>query len=489
MTNRRLALLLFPTLAAYGCGGACPPNTESGKDGNCVFVEGVGDGTGASDGTGTGTDDGGTTDPGFPADEITAEVSEVVHTVVTVRWTTAQPTTGLVEFGETDAYGMQTRVTEEGTSHEVLLLGLWAETEFHFRVKTTSATGAEALSEDLTITTLSLPPDLPGVAVTGTPTFEGYLVAPVQGSAYGTVIFDTKGRFVWYYLMEDSDFHIMRALPSPDGADVVVCMAGQDNQGNKEDGYLLEVSMDGYTVETIPAPNIDHDLTILPNGTVAAIVLVGDEAYPGQLADSIQEIDRDGNMTEIFNAWDHIAELLPGEGPSGGGGSWTHANAIDYDASEDAYYLAMKNLYTTAKIPRATGQIEWALGGKGNQFTWAEGTEELSMHHQFHAYDPTHIVYFENGTPDRAYSRAREIEINPETMVATGVWDYSHQPPLYVFSKGDVTRLPNGHTLVTWSSSGEIQEVDEEGVVVWQLNMDLGSAFSFVWPIEGLYGW
>ena len=56
------------------------------------------------------------------------------------------------------------------------------------------------------------------------------------------------------------------------------------------------------------------------------------------------------------------------------------------------------------------------------------------------------------------------------------------------FAKGDVERLSNGNTLVTWSSAGEIQEVTPKNEVVWQVNTDLGSAITFIDRVESLYG-
>ena len=140
------------------------------------------------------------------------------------------------------------------------------------------------------------------------------------------------------------------------------------------------------------------------------------------------------------------------------------------------------------KVDAASGEVQWALGGDGNQFTFAEGTTPLSMHHQFHIFDEDRLVVFENGDPSRGYSMAREFELDTESMIATEVWSYIREPSVYVFAKGDVERLDSGNTLVTWSSSGEIQEVTPDGDVVWQVNTDLGSAITFIDRVESLYG-
>ena len=47
------------------------------------------------------------------------------------------------------------------------------------------------------------------------------------------------------------------------------------------------------------------------------------------------------------------------------------------------------------------------------------------------------------------------------------------------FSFGSVHRLSNGHTLTNFSIQGKLDEVDEEGELVWQLDMPLGGALGY----------
>ena len=458
------------------CSSDCPEGSVLGDDGLCHLSTAAGDsGTTSLDPTPEGAAD---------PFEITAVVSEHVRTVVTVSWKTEAATTGYVEFGDGTEDVRLTPSTTSGTSHSVNLLGLWADTEFRFRVVSIGEDGTEWVSDEQAVTTGSLPPEIPTMSFTGEPTWEGFIFAPIQGINYLAAALDRQGRVVWYKVLDSDTHHVMRAQMLDDGSAVAICMAGQDSQGNKEDGYVLLVSMDGATVQEIATPYIDHDMALKPDGTIVGIVLQDRKGY-NQVADSIQEISHTGEMSQVFTAWDHMDWLSPS---SLEGGNWTHANALDYDPSEDVYYMAMKQLHTMIKVDRETGEVGWAIGGEGNMFEWAEGTEPLSMHHQFHAYEDNRLVVFENGEPSRGYSKAREFELDTENMIATEVWSYVREPSVYVFAKGDVERLSNGNTLVTWSSSGEIQEVTPEHEVVWQVNTDLGSAITFIDRVESLYG-
>ena len=51
---------------------------------------------------------------------------------------------------------------------------------------------------------------------------------------------------------------------------------------------------------------------------------------------------------------------------------------------------------------------------------------------------------------------------------------------------GDVYRLPNGNTLITWSALGQIDEVTPDGEVVWRLRSEIGKGFGFTMWRENL---
>ena len=57
---------------------------------------------------------------------------------------------------------------------------------------------------------------------------------------------------------------------------------------------------------------------------------------------------------------------------------------------------------------------------------------------------------------------------------------YQSEECLLVVFLGEAVRLDEGNTRVVYSSSGQIDEVDSTGEIVWQLNTDLGGAIGFV---------
>lgn len=82
-------------------------------------------------------------------------ISSITKNSSKISWTTNEISTSYVDFGPTDVYG---NTLGDGTytlTHEVALLGLTAETPYHFRIRSKDAAGNEAVSTDTTFTTLA----------------------------------------------------------------------------------------------------------------------------------------------------------------------------------------------------------------------------------------------------------------------------------------------------------------------------------------------
>jgi hypothetical protein len=82
------------------------------------------------------------------------QAGAVTSTAATITWTTDQRADTQVEYGRTSSYGSSTALSSPGvTAHSQTLSGLAAATTYHFRVRSSSAAGQEAVSGDFTFTT------------------------------------------------------------------------------------------------------------------------------------------------------------------------------------------------------------------------------------------------------------------------------------------------------------------------------------------------
>ena len=73
------------------------------------------------------------------------------------------------------------------------------------------------------------------------------------------------------------------------------------------------------------------------------------------------------------------------------------------------------------------------------------------------------------GGGDDTGSIAMEFSLGLSTKKATRVWQYKANPGIKNILMGDVQRLPNGNTVVGYSASGVLHEVDSKDALVQTL--------------------
>ena len=92
-------------------------------------------------------------------------ISGITDTKVTISWATDESATSNIEYSPDTSYGYSfpspSDTSADETRHSLTLSGLSHDTTYHFQVKSTDASGNEAISGDqtFTTTTVSLPAD------------------------------------------------------------------------------------------------------------------------------------------------------------------------------------------------------------------------------------------------------------------------------------------------------------------------------------------
>ena len=96
-----------------------------------------------------------------PEEPETAPIVKIINlkdTSCEITWYTKDPSTSIVDYGETSEYGKTILYDELVQYHKVKLEGLEPETTYHFRVRSRNQYGKEAATGDYTFTTLDLTP-------------------------------------------------------------------------------------------------------------------------------------------------------------------------------------------------------------------------------------------------------------------------------------------------------------------------------------------
>jgi len=464
-TIARLAALLATA-------AACSDTTESSADGH----------GGSAD-----ADSGNTTTSGSTTIEVTGTIdctfdirtsmSPIIATVGIVEWAVDLPGVERAElhFGLDTAYGMIAPVdlTPVGEGYRTLLLGMKPQRDYHFRVVVVA--GAEICESDDHVVTTGVPPngELPEVTVEAhnpaarAPGFK-VLSDWADGHAF---ILDGDHEYVWWYTMgadPEVSPDVSRARMSYDGKSMWMRNVNLSSGPRQGKSTVVRVSMDGLDRQAFTMPNGHHDFTVTPDNGIAYIV------HDGEGCDQVIEQDALGNLRVVYDLRDSVMPVFEG------GQTDCHSNSIHYNLFDDSYTISSLNYDMYTKITRG-GQLVWRLGGAHS--TYSGDGAAWDRQHGHHNLSADRMLFFNNGELG-LWSTAVEIQL--EGTTARRVWEYTSENASIVF--GDVQRLPNGNTLVTYSDKGLLHEVDPDGALVQVTRFSLGTAVAYVNHRPSLYG-
>jgi len=407
------------------------------------------------------------------------DISAAIGTVGIVKWSaTGTIDSATIEFGPAaTGFTMSAPVDLAEPERKTLLLGMKGETEYSFQVKAVSG-GQPCTSETYSLVTgpvLNSIPSITHPTNSDGSTRTGFIITSAGlgagggfgggggGSGAPAFIFDMDGDPVWWATAPES---CSRALMDWEGKNMWMMELNVDAAG----GEVRRVSMDGTETENNVQglSNAHHDLTVLPGGIVATVLWsAGRES-----ASDLVERSPDGTIKKVVTLNSSIYAA---------GGMGFHANSILYHPGDDSYTISDRypNLYV--KLSRA-GQLLWQFGGSNPVGEFISGGS-WQVNHGHHLLDDGTLLIFNNGSGTGS-SPAIGFQLNEDTTkAATEVFRYTSSSNSIVL--GDVQRLPNGNTLVTYSVSGIIHEVKPDGTLVQAFQM--GSLGYSMWR-ETLYG-
>ncbi|PRH77384.1 aryl sulfotransferase [Streptomyces solincola] len=239
-------------------------------------------------------------------------------------------------------------------------------------------------------------------------------------------------------------------------------------------GVMLQAAPDGTVLREHRDPLQHHDAHHTDDGRIlytgleplrgadAAAVrggVPGSEAADGTVwADTITEVDADGNTLWSWRAADHLDRDAYPLHPDYAREHWPLINSVT--PLDDGTVLAsLRSVSAVVVIDRSDGRIVWRT---------EPGT--VSQQHAPTELPGGNLLVFDNGVfrpgCDVPYTRVVEIERPGGTVV----WEY-HDPARESFFApfmGSAQRLANGNTLVTDSPAGRLFEVTADGYLCWE---------------------
>jgi hypothetical protein len=404
--------------------------------------------------------------------DVVVAVDPTLATVLHVSWSTQGLATGsVVVVGGT----VERTITGAAPTaeHAVTVLGLPPDADVDLQIVSVAVDGGEEATVRIGAHTDPWGPQVPVLALSGQVTsWVGSFLALNTVTGHTALVLDSDGSVVWAREIETgADETLMRVVLTADGKALLALVAAHPPQ-SLQSNRLVKIQLDGSGEETIPWPNLDHDVVELPDGRLAGIVK---QLRGESWGDAIVEREADGTFRAVYSTWDDPVLPLPQGEPDG---ELTHANALDFDSETDAYYLNLFSQDMLVRVDRETGTPAWHLYGPGGEFRGVE-TDPLGRSHQFQLLGNGHFLHFENADGSNTGSRVREFAIDESALTYAEVWRYEPDPALSVYVKGDVERYDDGGTGVLWATSGRVEDIDRDGTSVWRAELGLGDAFTY----------
>jgi hypothetical protein len=252
---------------------------------------------------------------------------------------------------------------------------------------------------------------------------------------------------------------------------------------NLSNAKVHRVTMDGLTAEDLTSqmPKLSHQLTVLPDETVA---FYADDGM-GQGCSDIKERAPNGTVRTIVNS--QAALGTTGQ---------CHVNNIQYSPQDDTLVFSDHIHCAVAKIRRSDGSVVWILNGATKTFS---GFTWLGSEHGIHILGLDDFLIFNNnslsvvgttipvsmGTGDGSGVVEIKLDLNAKTVTKT--WSYKAMGTAYQTDiMGDLQRLANGNLVIAFGGKGVIQEITASGTVLQE--MKTTTNFGYIQKRATLYG-
>jgi len=461
--------------------GAGPTNTTGGggaSSGTTQTSAGPTSGSPTTSGGGANTTGTQTTGPlgdcGLTLDS--QELAQNLETVGIVTFSAGSTLESAeIKFGPASGdFTMTAPVDVADPTHRTLLLGMKPESDYKFQIAA-QAGGQACASDTYTLTTGPASNAVPRITRTVTNAEKAssgfYVTISYSTDNPQAFIFDADGDPVWW---SPAPGNASGVRMDYEGKALWMVTGNPTATGN---GQVRRVLMDGTGVQNLPSTyDAHHDLAPLPGGSVAALIHAN-----GNCA-SIIEVHPDMTVTDI------VPDVSTIYTPT----MQCHPNAILYHPEDDSFTVSDRNPNVYVKIKR-DGEVEWQLGGNNpppqREPAIPQIDESWNVNHGHHLLPNGNFLFFNNNGDSGSanVSHAVEFSLDLTAYTATEVWRYAAENPNRGSgSLGDVQRLPNGNTLITYSNASWIYEVDDGGQIVqtYQSEDPLG----YLMHRDSLYG-
>jgi len=416
---------------------------------------------------------------GGPVTDVTASVSDVIGSVVTVRWTQSVDGDVAVAYSFDDTTLVTPTRAEVTGQNEVRLLGIPFGSDVTYEVRL-----GDLASEPQSIATDPLPAGLPVAELLVAddarwdPTVAYLLSSLTEADAdwpgpWWTVIFDRLGRIVWARPTEPPMVTIYPQV-SAEGALLVDENSFWGMLDNGAASSVHRLGLDGSEQAAYSLPGLHHGFA--EDGSGALV-------WPawGSNGETLERLSPAGVQERLWECAS-LQELASMSLLCG-------ANTITWQPQRDSFLVSFWSLDAVVEIDASTGaSLRWF----GNlQGAWSFDPADAGLwwpHGATYTDEGTLIVLTrseESGKDNETI--VREYAVDEADEVLSLIWTAGKGDGIYSEALGDVHRLASGNTLYNYGQVARVREITSDGDIVWDVAWP-GSAFlGLATPIADLY--
>ncbi|MEY3213011.1 MAG: hypothetical protein RIT28_3492 [Pseudomonadota bacterium] len=412
---------------------------------------------------------------------VVASIDSQVEGVVFIEWGTTADNLRTTRPAPIDA----------GGRFEGLVIGPPSGERVSFRAVVQTASGERLEGALETLDIPYEPAEIPNVDTVGTLPGDApghVFTSLITAQTTELVILNEEGRPVWFVKLPSNELVTASSL-ARDGSGVLVLTT--DMSLTAPQTVILHYAWDGRVLRRMVLPDGHHDFVELPDGRIAWIQLeAGPITISGEAIDVAQDALRVSSWAETADVTQPplFSFLRDWTGPDGECDhqrhtlfyqgrellDWTHANSLDYDATQDAFLMLTHHIDQAFVISAKDGALL-------NQIRFEEGDPMVDEGEPWsHAHSSTmsadRLLLFDNGlhySPPR--SRVVAYDVDAETGALTETLSLWEAEERLVFALGDVKELPNDELLTSWSTLGRITRTSATGEELWALETSAGA--------------
>ena len=325
------------------------------------------------------------------------------------------------------------------------------------------------------------------------------------------VMVDTDGYVVWYY--EYNPWYVSSfgdVTWNPENQTILIGLTKDSSATDSLAEEAIKIDLEGNIVWEAPGimsyyygpGSWNHAYYMMKDGSVTFPQVIYDGCI---VTDRVVNLDAD-TYGELWS-WDfrdYFEKPDCSENTSGDVWlDWTHTNSVTMYKEYGIVYVNSRNFSTFFKIDMSTKAIIWRLGKDGD-FTFVGDNPnpwfELSHDPEINGVNGNKVIFYDNGSAARGFTRIVEYTIDESNMTAEMTFEFDgSQLDKRWWSEywGDADRLENDNIFVTagfydMQQTSRFFEVTREGEIVWELLLEktddwqvsLYKADKFVPPLE-----